>query len=348
MNNLQKKKSRNNDDNSSSSTSNATLIINDRSIDCKITPSNKGERVLGIYINAHNKTHQTISKAKMIVYSHYIALAKKKMTHDQVKSQLNILSALFNTAVLRPIVLQKLDVLSSEICNYRTLTTPLTQPVNIPQRLHRSPKITQGYITHRFEWTIHWHNETRQTLFGKTLAQDSNNHSSITYSEHFIPLRIEDLALMNVPNNQIPLVLIPCSGCRLDSYYPSMDARPKCVLSNQTRSLNIFNVHKSASREHKFFLTSMKQLHYKKYFVSTKPHYTLNHVAYNIFLQRAGITTSQVAPNTTTLPINQISSNDPLRTIEESLLCNDMIKNDLKNISTNFANFQNFHFYTDE
>ncbi|PKK55442.1 hypothetical protein RhiirC2_802371 [Rhizophagus irregularis] len=156
MNNLQKKKSRNNNDNSLSSTSKATLIINDHSIECKITPSNKGERVLGIYINAHNKTQQTISKAKMIVYSHYIALAKKKMTHDhvayiidkiilpkleyifqhtiinytqcqkllaplkklfskQVKSQLNILSALFNTAVLRPIVLQKLDVLSSEI-----------------------------------------------------------------------------------------------------------------------------------------------------------------------------------------------------------------------------------------
>ncbi|CAB4376541.1 unnamed protein product [Rhizophagus irregularis] len=98
MNNLQKKKSRNNNDNSLSSTSKATLIINDHSIECKITPSNKGERVLGIYINAHNKTQQTISKAKMIV-----------------KSQLNILSALFNTAVLRPIVLQKLDVLSSEI-----------------------------------------------------------------------------------------------------------------------------------------------------------------------------------------------------------------------------------------
>ncbi|CAB4380869.1 unnamed protein product [Rhizophagus irregularis] len=191
--------------------------------------------------------------------------------------------------------------------DYHTLTTPLSQPVNIPQRLHRSPKITQGYITHRFEWIIHWHNETRQTIFGKTLVQDSNNHSSITYSEHFVPLRNEDLALMNVPNNQTPLVLIPCSGCRLNSYYPSMDARPKCVLSNQTRSLNIFNVHKSASREHKFFSTSMKQLYHKKYFVSTKPHYTLNHVVYNIFLQRAGITTSQVAPNTTTLLINHIS-----------------------------------------
>ncbi|CAB4381604.1 unnamed protein product [Rhizophagus irregularis] len=150
---------------------------------------------------------------------------------------------------------------------------------------------TLRYITHHFEWTIHWLNETRQTIFGKTLIQDSNNHSSITYSEHFVPLRNEDLALMNVPNNQTPLVLIPCSGCRLNSYYPSMDARPKCVLSNQTRSLNIFNVHKSASREHKFFSTSMKQLHHKKYFVSTKPHYTLNHVAYNIFLQR------QVSPH---------------------------------------------------
>ncbi|CAB4485566.1 unnamed protein product [Rhizophagus irregularis] len=91
----------------------------------------------------------------------------------------------------------------------------------------------------------------------------------------------------------------------------------------------------------------MKQLRYKKYFVSTKPQLTLNHVAYNIFLQRAGISTSLVTPNTTTLPIKQISPNDPLHTIDASLICNDMIKNDLKNISTNFANYQNFHFYTD-
>ncbi|CAB5210128.1 unnamed protein product [Rhizophagus irregularis] len=233
------------------------------------------------------------------------------------------------------------------LSNHRTLTTPLTDPVNIPQRLHRCPKITQGYTTHRFEWTIHWHNESRQIIFGKTLAQDSNNHSSITYSEHFIPLRNDDLASLNIPTYQIPLILIPCSGCRLDSHYPSMDIRPQCVLSNQTNHLNIFSVHKSASREHKFFVTTMKRLRYKKYFVSTKPLLTLNHVAYNIFLQRAGISTSLVTPHTTTLPINQISPNDPLHIIDASLICNDMIKNDLKNISTNFADYQNFHFYTD-
>ncbi|CAB4377017.1 unnamed protein product [Rhizophagus irregularis] len=124
---------------------------------------------------------------------------------------------------------------------------------------------------------------------------------------------------MNVPNNQTLLVLIPCSGCRLDSYYPSMDARPKCVLSNQTRSLNTFNVHKSASREHRIFSTSIKKLYYKKYFISTKPYYTLNHAAYNIFLQRAGITTSQIATNTSTSPINQISPHDLFRIIDESL-----------------------------
>ncbi|CAB5321247.1 unnamed protein product [Rhizophagus irregularis] len=84
MNNLQKKKLRNIDPRSPSTTSKEILIINNRPIECKITPSNKGERVLGVYINAHNRTQQTLSKAKMIVYSHYIALAKKKMTHDHV------------------------------------------------------------------------------------------------------------------------------------------------------------------------------------------------------------------------------------------------------------------------
>ncbi|CAB5321234.1 unnamed protein product [Rhizophagus irregularis] len=91
----------------------------------------------------------------------------------------------------------------------------------------------------------------------------------------------------------------------------------------------------------------MKQLRYKKYFVGTKPQLTLNHVAYNIFLQRAGISTSLVTPNTSILPINPISLNNSLQIIDASLICNDMIKSDLKIISTNFANYQNFHFYTD-
>lgn len=160
-----------------------TITINNQSVDIPITRPRKSERILGVYINAHNSPVPTINKCRQIVADHVITMQKKKITHDHIryiinkviipkleyllqhtilsyrqcqhimaplkklykrhlhlaantadniiynqfyhhidnlfdillKSQLNILSALFNTPILRDIVIQKLDTLLHEI-----------------------------------------------------------------------------------------------------------------------------------------------------------------------------------------------------------------------------------------
>ncbi|UZO07888.1 uncharacterized protein OCT59_028159 [Rhizophagus irregularis] len=163
--------------------SNIILTINNRPYEAPITFRNKGERILGLYINALDKHTQMIQKGKQIVMAHYNIMKNKKLTHHhiqyiinkivipkleyifqhtilnlkqcqslmgplkrlfkqrlnlpsntadniiynhmfqsinnffdiQMKSQLNILGALFNTPVLREIAIQKVYNTLSEI-----------------------------------------------------------------------------------------------------------------------------------------------------------------------------------------------------------------------------------------
>jgi hypothetical protein len=62
------------------------FTVNNQEINAIITPKNKGERILGLYINIHNKKTPTIKKGKQIVQSHFHMMKKKKLSHDHVNT----------------------------------------------------------------------------------------------------------------------------------------------------------------------------------------------------------------------------------------------------------------------
>jgi hypothetical protein len=99
------------------------------------------------------------------------------------------------------------------LSNTRRLTYPLQDPDIQINRHHKVPKIIIGSSHSLQQWTIHWSNTIKDIVIGKTIVQDSNNNSSITYIEHFIPYNLPpDL---NLTPRRTPLILKACQGCSL-------------------------------------------------------------------------------------------------------------------------------------
>lgn len=175
---------------------------------------------------------------------------------------------------------------------------------------------------------------------GKTLLQESSSQS-ITYLEHYVPF-LQHQHHNLTPRRQ-PLILPPCTHCSLNSYF-SHDLRPKCVIAVRTSHTLLFKIHARSASEHKAFSNLISV----PYFVSTKPLFSIRHLAYEKFLLINNISLPQV----TAAPI--ASSSDTARQllliknqIFSALLCQTHIKQLLLNIASNFIDFSHFTFYTD-
>ncbi|CAB4381593.1 unnamed protein product [Rhizophagus irregularis] len=232
-----------------------------------------------------------------------------------VKSQTNSLLALFNTDTLRPIAIQKLDMLTQELwypendftlSNYRTLTYPLTDNYSIPARLQNIPEQTIGSHKKLNEWTYHWNASIQNCIIGKTYLQDTDTCSSISIMEHYIPINNSLLAidLSFQSSCSSPLILVPCSGCHLNDHSLILqDARIRCTISVRTNRLSVFNTFHRSNQEHKKYAN----LSLKKYFVSTKPLHFIRYSAHSIYLAQHNINTT-LSPSTL-MPTNSHSSN---------------------------------------
>lgn len=132
------------------------------------------------------------------------------------------------------------------LSHHRRLVNSLKEVTSVINRTYKSPTINNSITYPKFEWTFHWHNQSRSVTFGKTLSQETDSHSSVTYLEHYVSNQeIENREL--TPRRQ-HLYLSACQGCSQNSYYP-MDARLKCVISTRTQRLILFKVHNKSAPE---------------------------------------------------------------------------------------------------
>ncbi|CAG8727435.1 5164_t:CDS:2 [Rhizophagus irregularis] len=304
---------------------------------------------------------------------------KYKGTRILVKSQTNSLLALFNTDTLRPIAIQKLDILTQELW-YLGIPQDINKyigKISTPSYLSRSLALLEQYQIHldltvsygiigghtpivdylpdlshkkHNEWTYHWNASIQNCVIGKTYVQDTDTHSSISTMEHYIP--INNSLLVNDSSSQplrsSPLILIPCTGCHLnDNSLVLLDVRIKCSISIRTIRLSVFNIFHRSNQEHKKYANLLL----KKYFVSTKPLHFIRHSAHSIYLAQHNINT--ITPTHTSLSANSPSSvnddiiNQLILPIQSALLCIDSIKLSLIDIAKKFLPFTNFEFYSD-
>ncbi|CAG8761241.1 7365_t:CDS:2, partial [Rhizophagus irregularis] len=163
------------------------LTINGQNTDVNIVSKYKGTRILGLYINPLDRHQQTLLKARSIIMNHHtilnyaqvqkLVVPIKKLfkkffslplnTADNiiynnmyphidnlmdllVKSQLNALSALFNTDILRPIAIQKLDILTHELW-YPGIPRDINKyigKISSPSYLSKSLALLEQYQIH--------------------------------------------------------------------------------------------------------------------------------------------------------------------------------------------------------
>uniref|UniRef100_U9TQZ6 Uncharacterized protein n=1 Tax=Rhizophagus irregularis (strain DAOM 181602 / DAOM 197198 / MUCL 43194) TaxID=747089 RepID=U9TQZ6_RHIID len=165
------------------------------------------------------------------------------------------------------------------LSNNLRLIHPLNDVVSNINRIHKSPQLILAISEPKFQWTIHWNNTQKQVIFGKTLSQDTDRSTSISYLQHYIPQQTHhDINL--TPKRQL-LGLVACKGCLLHSYYPH-DAHPTCVIAIRTQRLLLFNTFKKSSVEHKSLLEFYNR---QPFVVATKPFHTLRHIAYENFIK---------------------------------------------------------------
>ncbi|EXX58599.1 hypothetical protein RirG_196470 [Rhizophagus irregularis DAOM 197198w] len=291
-----------------------------------------------------------------------------------VKSQLNALSALFNTDTLRPIAIQKLDILTHELWypgiprDINKYIGKISSPSYLSKSLalleqyqiHLDPTISYGIIgghTPIVEYLLNLSSNDYKSLRNKRImylnqlvsADDTDTRSSITTMEHYLPFNNPSILNNVTPQSprSLPLILTPCSGCHLNDHSLILqDACIKCSISIRTNRLSTFNVFNHSNQEHKRF----KNLPLSKYYVSTKPLYQIRHSAHSIYLAQHNVNT--VTSTTTTLELPSLHDpNHVLRqlssVIDSALLCDDKIKLTLIDIASKFLFYTNFQFYSD-
>ncbi|CAG8691462.1 22942_t:CDS:2 [Rhizophagus irregularis] len=200
------------------------------------------------------------------------------------------------------------------ITNLR-LIYPLNDVVYDLNRTHKSPP------------TIPDNNVQKQIIFGKTLTQETDRSTSISYLQHFIPQQTHHNNSLT-PKKQL-LGLVACKGCLLHSYYPH-DARPTCVIAIRTQKLLLFNIFKKSSFEHKSLLEFYS---HQNFVVATKPFHTLRHIAYEHFIKidKSPLNNSLQRPLDAILtPYPSLPSNNIDNHIYQALICHPDLKVDLK------------------
>ncbi|CAB4492835.1 unnamed protein product [Rhizophagus irregularis] len=194
------------------------------------------------------------------------------------------------------------------------------------------------------QWSIHWNNVQKQVIFGKTLSQDTDRSTSISYLQHFIPQQTHHDNNLT-PKKQL-LGLIACKGCLLHSYYPH-DTRPTYVIAIRTQKLLLFNIFKKSSFEYKSLL---EYYNHQTFVVATKPFHTLRHIAYEHFIKidKSPLNTSSQRPLDVTLTPNTSSpSNNIDNHIDHALICHPDLKIELKSCAKKLESEILLTFYTD-
>ncbi|CAB4483193.1 unnamed protein product [Rhizophagus irregularis] len=212
------------------------------------------------------------------------------------------------------------------ITNLR-LIHPLNDVVYDLNRTHKSPPTIPDVTTPKSQWTIHWNNVQKQIIFGKTLTQETDRSTSISYLQHFIPQQTHHNNSLT-PKKQL-LGLVACKGCLLHSYYPH-DTRPTCVIAIRTQKLLLFNIFKKSSFEHKSLLEFYS---HQNFVVATKPFHTLRHIAYEHFIKidKSPLNNSLQRPLDAILtPYPSLPSNNIDNHIDQALICHPDLKVDLK------------------
>ncbi|EXX59851.1 hypothetical protein RirG_185290 [Rhizophagus irregularis DAOM 197198w] len=230
------------------------------------------------------------------------------------------------------------------LSNNLRLIHPLNDVVCDISRTHKSPSIIPAITIPKSQWSIHWNNVQKQVIFGKTLSQDTDRSTSISYLQHFIPQQTHHDNNLT-PKKQL-LGLIACKGCLLHSYYPH-DTRPTYVIAIRTQKLLLFNIFKKSSFEYKSLL---EYYNHQTFVVATKPFHTLRHIAYEHFIKidKSPLNTSSQRPLDVTLTPNTSSpSNNIDNHIDHALICHPDLKIELKSCAKKLESEILLTFYTD-
>ncbi|PKC67085.1 hypothetical protein RhiirA1_458847 [Rhizophagus irregularis] len=230
------------------------------------------------------------------------------------------------------------------LSNNLRLIHPLNDVVCDINRTHKSPPTIPDVTTPKSQWTIHWNNVQKQVIFGKTLTQETDCLTSISYLQHFIPQQTHHNNSLT-PKKQL-LGLVACKGCLLHSYYPH-DARPTCVIAIRTQKLLLFNIFKKSSFEHKSLLEFYNR---QNFVVATKPFHTLRYIAYEHFIKidKSPLnTSSQRSLDAVFTPYPSLPSNNIDNHIDHALICHPDLKVELKSCAKQLELENLLTFYTD-
>ncbi|PKC11479.1 hypothetical protein RhiirA5_413072 [Rhizophagus irregularis] len=73
------------------------------------------------------------------------------------------------------------------LSNNLRLIHPLNDVISDINHTHKSPLIVPAVSSPKSQWSIHWNNVQKQVIFGKTLTQETDCSTSISYLQHYIP-----------------------------------------------------------------------------------------------------------------------------------------------------------------
>ncbi|CAB4482877.1 unnamed protein product [Rhizophagus irregularis] len=112
----------------------------------------------------------------------------------------------------------------AQLPDFNNLRKDVISDIN---RTHKTPTIRPSITKPKSQWSIHWHNQQKQIIFGRTLSQDTSHSSSITYLQHYIPNQTHhdvELTKKTTP------VFNCLSGMHNELILP-LDVRPTCVIA---------------------------------------------------------------------------------------------------------------------
>uniref|UniRef100_U9SQ53 Uncharacterized protein n=1 Tax=Rhizophagus irregularis (strain DAOM 181602 / DAOM 197198 / MUCL 43194) TaxID=747089 RepID=U9SQ53_RHIID len=228
----------------------------------------------------------------------------------------------------------------AQLPDFNNLRKDVISDIN---RTHKTPTIRPSITKPKSQWSIHWHNQQKQIIFGRTLSQDTSHSSSITYLQHYIPNQTHhdvELTKKTTPvfnclsgmHNELILPFGRSSNMRYRYPYPTFKIYQKTSF-----------VHKSLAN---FYNASIP------YYIATKPLHSLRHIAYEHFLKLEKNPLQIITPNS----IDPTPSNNSIQTallsqihahIDSALLCHNNIKKELKLLASQLEKETLLTFYTD-
>ncbi|PKY33184.1 hypothetical protein RhiirB3_451909 [Rhizophagus irregularis] len=231
--------------------------------------------------------------------------------------------------------------------NNHRLNVELTLPViqNPTAARPSTPPTSQEIIYHTKrlqKWVMAWIPMKSALVYGKLLTTTHYpNCIPVSYIEHWIYKDLSSIVRNDTPRS-LPTTIVQCPGCDQHFSYYVGDLRPKCILQIKHQDLLLVE---TLSKQKKLNLTNVNNRDVNSFQLLKYSHPSYRISAYNDYLIQ-----NKKIPPCIDLPIAPPAPNQPYNpndNLISSLILQDSIISDLKNLALMLSDFTILQFYTD-